>query len=141
MTDAPKSPRKAKRILLIHGDDTERTRLAEHLESRGFEVLQSGRARTGLLQAANQNVDVIVLDLDAPDAEGFETLGKFRKGAQTKLLPILLLSQMHHRADLQQAAALGAAGFIKKPVDLGNLLRKIRRILAPITRRTGLTMP
>lgn len=62
--------------------------------------------------------DMVLLDLKLPYADGLEILEKIRKGNKSKFVPVIVYSSSGQPADVQQAYALGANGFMVKPTDL-----------------------
>ena len=86
---------------------------------------------------------VILLDLQLPRVSGLEVLRQIRAGADTKLLPVVVLTASREDQDLLRSYALGANAYIRKPVDFLEFTETARTLgafwlrcneLAPIAR-------
>ncbi|MFC1587166.1 two-component system response regulator [Planctomycetota bacterium] len=135
------APSKGK-IVIIDGDCDFLKLLSEKLTMASFEVLVSDEPSKGIMKAANNSVDLILMDLDLPKVDGLVVLEKILQHEATCDIPVIIVTARHHRVDIRKAANLGAFGFVRKPVKIPNLLKKIKQALNPPTRKsTGLTMP
>jgi CheY-like chemotaxis protein len=72
--------------------------------------------------------DLVVLDLKLPLATGFEVLSNVRQNPATRLLPVVILTSSQSEADIAQAYALGANGYLVKPSSLEDLLNLVRSL-------------
>ncbi|MGC9421014.1 MULTISPECIES: response regulator [Vibrio] len=112
-------------ILLID-DDTELTSLLkEVLSYEGFEVSEANDGLSGL-EALNEHVDLILLDVMMPKLNGMETLKKLREQWQT---PVLMLTAKGEEIDRVIGLELGADDYLPKPFSDRELLARIRAIL------------
>ncbi len=99
------------------------------LTGAGFVVLEadSGAAFWRVLRVADP--DVILLDLDLPDANGHDILRKLRFDPDTRLIPIMMLSGTEVATEKLTAIREGATGFLKKPFDPEELLVRVRSLV------------
>lgn len=112
-------------ILLID-DDTELTSLLkEVLSYEGFEVSEANDGLSGL-EALNDSIDLILLDVMMPKLNGMETLKKLREHWQT---PVLMLTAKGEEIDRVIGLELGADDYLPKPFSDRELLARIRAIL------------
>jgi CheY-like chemotaxis protein len=70
--------------------------------------------------------DLIFLDLKIPTFSGFEVLSWIREHAFTPALDVVVLSGSEHASDMERAAALGAVGYLVKPVDVEQLRARLQ---------------
>jgi two-component system response regulator len=80
-----------------------------------------GQAFLMQLQQAVRKPSLIVLDLNMPFLNGFETLRSIRADAGYQRIPVIILTTSNEERDKQKAFALGAAGFVTKPLKLDDL--------------------
>jgi two-component system OmpR family response regulator len=73
--------------------------------------------------------DVILLDVNLPDANGFDILLKVRQHPQLKSIPIIMLTSQASREDVLRGLAGGADGYITKPYEQEALLTGIKAVL------------
>lgn len=112
-------------ILLID-DDTELTSLLKDILSfEGFTVSEANDGYAGL-EAINDEIDLILLDVMMPRLNGMETLKKLRENWET---PVLMLTAKGEEIDRVIGLELGADDYLPKPFSDRELLARIRAIL------------
>ncbi|MCU0231212.1 MAG: response regulator [Acidobacteria bacterium] len=109
--------------LLIEDDPQIRRFLRASLGAHGYELVEAVTAREGLAQAAARTVDVVLLDLGLPDADGLEVTRRLREWS---LVPILVISARGQEADKVAALDAGADDYLTKPFSLPELLARLR---------------
>lgn len=117
-----------KQIMLIDDDEVLRTLLTRTLTVAGCTVYSCGSIKEALDQLKISAPDLVILDLNMPEHDGFSFL-KFR--FQSKLLaaiPVIVLSGTKNKADIQRALEMGADQFLEKPFESRIILQKLRYI-------------
>src|SRR6185436_537344 len=112
------------RILLCDDSPVERLALAHFLRSSGYAVDEAGDGQSALHHLKNRKVDLVLLDLQMPDVDGFDVLNYLQE--HRKALPVILLSgmpldQIQHKMGSLKTSELPPL-FIK-PVDVDQLLQ------------------
>lgn len=101
-----------------------------HLESAGYRnfvtLTDPAEALTAIYHS---NPDVVLLDIMMPGISGLEILQDIRANPQTEHLPVLVLSGAESRDLKNQALLLGATDFLSKPIDIDELLPRVRNSL------------
>src|SRR5579871_1157039 len=113
-------------ILVIDDESQIRKLLEITLESNGYKVIQTNNSNQGLFAAANQQPDLIILDLGLPDESGHSTLKKLREWYNK---PVLILSAQSSEKDIVQSLDNGANDYLVKPFRTNELLARIRTAL------------
>ncbi|MGE3537511.1 MAG: response regulator [Candidatus Tectimicrobiota bacterium] len=121
-------------ILMIEDEPQIRRFLRVTLEAHGYRLIEAVTAQDGLLQAAMQQPEVIILDLGLPDLDGLEVTRRVREWST---VPILVLSARGQETDKVAALDLGADDYITKPFGAGELLARIRVALRHSQRLTS----
>ncbi|RUR78689.1 response regulator [Chlorogloeopsis fritschii PCC 9212] len=107
-----------KRILIIDDEQDIRETTQMCLEIAGeWEVLTAVSGKEGLVKAAAEQPDVILLDVMMPDMDGLTTLQNLQKNPQTKNIPVILLTAKAQAAEQRQFTQLKIAAVITKPYD------------------------
>lgn len=129
MPDAP-GQSKAGRILVVDDEPHIRRILSTMLEKEGFEVHLALDGTEGLEAVANNPVDLVILDLLMPGANGLEILAKIRTAPNTAETPVIILTAKGQDTDREAAFAGGANDFVTKPFSPKKLIARIREILS-----------
>ena len=126
MTD----PRCARTVLIVEDDTDTRRALAEVLEDGNYRLLtaENGKVALDELRAAPRAPCVILLDVMMPVMDGREFRLEQEKDPALREIPVVVLSA--HADAVTSATEMGAAGFLKKPVELGDLLRTVEQFCA-----------
>ncbi len=113
-----------KKILMVDDDDDLREALAEQLvATEDFDVFEAASGTDGLTRAAEQDYDLVILDVGLPDMDGRELCRLMRKSGVK--CPILMLTGHATDADTIQGLESGANDYISKPFKLPVLLARI----------------
>jgi len=73
--------------------------------------------------------DLVILDLMLPGMDGFDVLREIRAGAETKAIPVLMLTALGDEAHVSRAFGLGADDYMTKPFRPAELLARVQSLL------------
>ncbi|MFB2982041.1 response regulator [Microseira sp. BLCC-F43] len=118
-----------KKILLIEDDEYLRLLIERFLKSEGFNVLTAENGFIGLVLAKEQKPDLIVCDIKMPVLDGYGVLENLRKDLKIGNIPVFFISFYADEEMIERAYQLGVNDYLKKPLDLNELLVKIRQQL------------
>jgi CheY-like chemotaxis protein len=93
-------------------------------------LLLASRPDEGLEIARRESLDLVLLDIQMPEMDGFEVLKHLRADPRTGALPIIAVSANARPDDIARAHAAGFSAYLTKPVDLDLLLHTVRAALA-----------
>ncbi|MBI2685903.1 MAG: response regulator [Acidobacteria bacterium] len=96
--------------------------------TNGLTCFQSGPRALEYLEAGTASCDLLLLDLNLPCLSGFEVLERIRNTQRWRGLPIIMMSGSNSEQDIERSYALGANGYISKPVHLPDILATGQRI-------------
>ena len=123
-------------VLVIDDDATARELISDHLKAGGFSVVTAAGGVEGIKLAKELQPTAITLDVMMPDLDGWSVLAALRQNPELADIPVIMVSIVD---DKRRGIALGAAGYLTKPIDRERLHRLIRRFQAP-SRRTRVLM-
>ena len=115
------------RVLLIEDDPTTAKSIKIMLESEGFILYATGLGEEGLDLGKFYDYDIIVLDLNLPDMNGYDVLKKLRLSKVET--PVLILSGMTESNDKVNGLINGADDYLTKPFDKRELIARIQAIV------------
>ena len=114
-------------ILLVDDDQNLTHLLGEFLRGQGFTVRASANGRDGLRALFERNPDLIVLDVNMPVKDGWETLKGIREISD---VPVIMLTARGDEADVLRGFSLGADDYVAKPFSFAQLTARIQAVLA-----------
>ena len=131
------------RVLIV--DDNEnnlyslRALINRHMD---VEVLQALSGQAALDTALNNpRIDLIILDIQMPEMDGFQTASMLKVRQKTKDIPIIFLTAAYKTDDFQKKGyAVGAADYLLKPIDDNQLINKISTYLRLIEKERGMNL-
>jgi len=118
------------KILIVEDDRFLRELIARKLKNEGYEVLEAVDGEEGLKRIKEEKPDLILLDLILPGIDGFEVLAKAKEDPDTTQIPVIILSNLGQREEVEKGLKLGAIDYlIKAHFTPGEIIEKIKNIL------------
>lgn len=115
-------------ILYIEDNPDNMMLVKRALEARGYTLLEAVDGLTGVRMAENQEVDLILLDINLPDIDGYEVARRLRS-SQKKIalayLPIIAVTANALKGDAEKAVAAGCDVYMSKPINLRELWARV----------------
>ena len=121
-----------KKIIVVDDESTIRDSLQELLAEKGFDVLQASDGESGYDLIAQENPDLLIIDILLPKIDGIDLCGKIRKNIKLKHIPIILMTGIYMDFNFRLKIQRGIADdFIVKPLNFDEILTKIDKLLSP----------
>lgn len=118
-----------KKILLIEDDKFLRELMSKKLIGLDYDVACAVDGESGLSMIKEVKPDVVLLDLILPGINGFEVLEKAKQDPETAEIPVIILSNLGQKEDIERGQELGAVDFMIKahftPQEVANKLKTI----------------
>ena len=130
-THIPKKWRlKSQPVILIVDDQAKNNELLEaYLVPLGYEVIKAVSGEEALRKLAENQIDLILLDVMMPGMDGFEVTRRVRQNMTLRLIPIVLVTALKETQDRVNGIEAGCDDFISKPIDKNELLARVRSLL------------
>ncbi len=123
------------KILVVEDDKFLRELICRKLIKEGYDVHEAVDGEDGLKKAKEAMPDLVLLDLILPGIDGFEVLARIKENPKTSILPIVILSNLGQKDEVEKGLKLGAIDFlIKAHFTPEEIVEKIRAILAKTAR-------
>lgn len=117
-------------VLVIEDDKFLRELLVRKLAGEGFDVENAIDAEAAFAILAQRKPGIILLDLILPGIDGFEILGRIKADQKIADVPVIILSNLGQKEDIDKALSLGAKDFmVKANFTLDEIVSKVRGIL------------
>jgi len=117
-----------KRIIIADDEDFIRQHITRRLTSLGLTVFEAATGQQ-VLDLLNSRPDLILMDVKMPDIDGYETTRQIKSDHSTSDIPVILLSALSGRDDIEYGFSVGADDFLTKPVTFTVILETITRRL------------
>ncbi len=119
------------KILIIEDDKFLRELINRKLQSMDFETVSAIDGEGGLELTGKEKPDIILLDLILPGINGFEVLAKIKGNEATSSIPVIILSNLGQKDDIEKGMNLGAVDYLVKAHFTPNeIIEKINQVLA-----------
>lgn len=119
------------KILVVEDDSFLAGMYVTKLGLEGFSVDLAGDGKDGLKKAREWKPDLILLDIVLPVMDGFSMLTELKADADTRAVPVMLLTNLGAKGDVEKGLTLGAADYLIKAHFMpSEVVEKVKRLLA-----------
>lgn len=131
------------RILSVEDDEHVQHLLGQALFQHGYEMHYAWNGQEGWEKVLAVDPDLVLLDLMLPVVNGVEMLKRIRANRATRDVPVIVVTAYGGEADILKHAlvALGAVGFLRKPLDFADLIRSVKSALTSHPRPSARAVP
>lgn len=118
------------RVLCIEDHPDNMTLVRRILQSESYTLIEAKTGFQGLWIAENEEVDIILLDVNLPDIDGYEIARRLRASSKEKLanIPIIAVTANAMRGDAQKALDAGCTLYMTKPINIMELMEKVKNL-------------
>src|SRR3954464_14676696 len=116
------------RILVVDDIESNVRLLQAKLSAEYYEVLTANDGPTALAIAQSERPDIVLLDVMMPGMDGFDVCRRLKEDADTRHVPVVLVTALDGRADRVAGLEAGADDFLTKPIDDVMLFARVRSL-------------
>lgn len=122
------------KVLIVEDDSFLRELVVKKLLGENFEVAEGVDGEDGLKKAQEEKgIDIILLDIILPGIQGFDVLAKLKENPKTANIPVIILSNLGQKEDIEKGMKLGATDFmIKAHFTPSEIIEKIKVLLKKV---------
>ncbi len=117
---------KARTVVIIEDNEQNLYLMRFLLEKHGFGVKEAHDGSQGLALAKEAKPDLILLDIQLPDMDGYAVARELRKQEEQRETPIIVVTSYAMVGDREKALAAGATGYIEKPINPDIFVEQLR---------------
>jgi PAS domain S-box-containing protein len=129
MNSRPDTAGEPARVLIVDDERRNRDVLEVMLGTHGYHLLTAASGGEALAMVAQQQPDLILLDIMMPGMDGYEVAGKIKSDLATKHIPIIMVTALGDRDARMVGLNAGAEDFLTKPVDRAELCARVKNLL------------
>jgi twitching motility two-component system response regulator PilH len=115
-------------ILVVEDNHSDRNRIEKLLGDAGYQVSTAANGIEALAAVKRSKPDAILMDVNMPGMDGFAATRALKGDADTKEIPVLLVTAKDQKADKAWGQMLGAKGHVSKPFTDEQLLSQVRAL-------------
>lgn len=116
------------KVLLVEDNEMNIDMLTRRLKKRGYEVVVAVNGTEAIAKARGERPDVILMDVELPDIDGWEASRRLKADAATKDIPIIAVTAHAMAEHEEKSLAAGCDAFETKPVNFTSLTEKIQEL-------------
>ena len=117
-------------ILYVEDNIDNRTLVRRILISEDYNLIEATNAAECLKVLESTKPDLILMDINMPDMDGYTLTAKIKTTPCFERIPILALTANVMRGDKEKTLEAGCDGYIQKPLDIDQLVKEVERFLA-----------
>jgi two-component system cell cycle response regulator DivK len=118
-----------KRILVIEDTEDNRRIMRDLLTSAGYGLLEATTGPEGVRMAATHRPDLILMDIQLPELDGYEATRRIKADPASAGIPIIAVTSYALSGDEAKTRAAGCDGYVAKPFSPRELLAKVRALI------------
>lgn len=113
--------------LILHVEDNSDNRLLVRrlLQAYGYNVIEAENAASARKQIARHQPDLILMDINMPDMDGYSLTNEFKAMPDIKHVPIVAITANVMKGDRERTLSAGCDGYIEKPIDIDRFIETV----------------
>lgn len=116
------------KILVVDDSQADRDHLSNLLTGAGYQVDTAENGAKAIEQVQASTPDLVLMDVNMPEMDGFAATRALKNDADTKDIPVVLVTSKDQKADKAWGQMLGAAGYITKPYSDSDILTTVKEL-------------
>ncbi len=116
-------------ILYIEDNPDNLLLVQRALEARGHRVVWAANGLSGLAEAESRQPDLILLDINLPDIDGYEVARRIRAHDSLRAIPVIAITANALRGDAEKALSAGCDKYMSKPINIRELWTQVSTFL------------
>jgi len=116
-------------ILYVEDNPDNRNLIRRVLNSEGYSVVEAINASQAIEKLEGNHIDLILMDINMPDMDGYTLTSKIKSVQQFSKIPIVAVTANVMRGDREKSLEAGCDGYIQKPIDIDTLAQQIERFI------------
>ena len=115
------------RILLVEDNEKNMKLFRDVLQAMGYRTLEATSGGRAVELAIEHGPDLVLMDVQLPDIDGVESLGRLRADERTASIPVVAVTAQAMEGDRERFLAAGFDGYVSKPVNIDGLLATVKQ--------------
>jgi two-component system, cell cycle response regulator DivK len=116
-----------RQVLVVEDNERNMKLFCGVLEASGYRTLEATSGERAVELALQHRPDLVLMDIQLPDIDGVEALGRLRADDKFASVPVLALTAQAMEGDRERFLAAGFDGYLSKPVDIADFVATVKR--------------
>jgi two-component system cell cycle response regulator DivK len=116
-------------ILYVEDNSDNRSLIRRVLNAEGYSMVEAVNAGQALEKLEGGNIDLVLMDINMPDMDGYTLTAKIKAIQKFSKIPIVAVTANVMRGDREKSLEAGCDGYIQKPIDIDTLTTQIERFI------------
>ena len=116
-----------KKILVVEDNEQNLYLVTFLLEQRGYEVISASTGRKGVEKAQAEKPDLILMDIQLPEMNGYEATTRIKSMSDINRIPIVAVTSYAMTGDREKAMDIGCVGYIEKPFSAETFVAEVEK--------------
>lgn len=116
-------------ILYVEDNPDNRNLIRRVLNAEGYSLVEASNATQAIEKLSNEKVDLILMDINMPDVDGYTLTARIKHMERFNHIPIIAVTANVMRGDREKSLEAGCDGYIQKPIDIDTLAQQIERFI------------
>ena len=114
-------------VLVVEDNEKNMKLFRDVLQATGYRTLEATAGARAVELATECRPDVVLMDIQLPDIDGVDVLGRLRADERTASIPVLALTAQAMQGDRERFLAAGFDGYVSKPVNIVELIDTVKQ--------------
>jgi two-component system, cell cycle response regulator DivK len=114
-------------ILVVEDNEKNMKLFRDLLQAKGYRTLEATTGARAVELATEHEPNLVLMDIQLPDIDGIEALGRLRADERTASIPVLALTAQAMDGDRERFLAEGFDGYVSKPVNIAGLVATVKQ--------------
>jgi two-component system, cell cycle response regulator DivK len=115
------------RVLVVEDNEKNMKLFRDVLQAKGYEIVEATTGERAVELAIEHGPALVLMDIQLPDIDGVEALGRLRADERTASIPVLALTAQAMEGDRERFLAAGFDGYVSKPVNIVELVGTVQQ--------------
>jgi len=114
-------------VLVVEDNERNMKLFRDVLQASGYRTLEATTGERAVELVLEHGPDLVLMDIQLPDIDGVEALGRLRAEERTASVPVIALTALAMEGDRERFLAAGFDGYLSKPVDITDFVATVER--------------
>ena len=116
-------------VLIVEDNPKNMKMMRDLMRVQGYQTLEASDGPSGLDMARQHRPDLVLMDIQLPQMDGYEVTRRLKAGDDTKHIPIIVVTSFAMRGEEEKARQAGCDAYISKPIDIRRLVETVQKFL------------